>query len=103
MATTVKISPSGQVRIPKGIMEKLNIATGDYLEFDLRAGKLLVRPKKLIDADQAWFWEKDWQEAEMMAEEDIRKGRVSRVFESAEEGLAHLRKRRKALRKAGKG
>lgn len=103
MGTTVKISPSGQVRIPKGIMEKLNIESGDFLEFDLRGGELLVKPKKLIDADQAWFWTKKWQEAEMKAEEDIGKGRVSKVFGSAEEGISHLRKRRKALRKAGGG
>ena len=98
MATLVKISPSGQVRIPKEIMDKLNISSGDYLDFELSEGRLVVKAKKLIDADQAWFWEKDWQEAEREAEEDIKKGRVSKVFTSAEEGVAHLRKRTRELR-----
>jgi len=46
-------------------------------------------PKKLIDADQAWFWTRDWQTGEREAEEDIRAGRVSGPFRSA----AELKKR----------
>ncbi|MBI4823113.1 MAG: AbrB/MazE/SpoVT family DNA-binding domain-containing protein [Nitrospirae bacterium] len=100
MATVVKISPGGQVRVPKKVMEKLKISAGDYLDFDFVEGSVVVKAKKLIDADQAWFWEKEWQEAEREAEEDIKKGRLSKVFTSAEEGIAYLRKRRKELKKA---
>lgn len=97
MATTVKISPGGQVRIPKEIMERLRISSGDYLDFEFADDKLVVKAKKLIDADQAWFWTKEWQEAEKAAEEDIKKGKVSKVFSTVDEGIAHLRKRRKEL------
>ncbi len=89
------------MRIPKEIMERLNISSGDYLDFELREGAVVVKAKKLIDADQAWFWERQWQEAEREAEEDIREGRLSGVFGSAEEGIEHLRKKRKALKKKG--
>lgn len=99
---TVKVSSGGQVRIPKEIMEKLHISTGDYIDFEYRGDTVVLRAKKLIDAEQAWFWEKGWQEAERKAEEDIRQGRVSEVFESPEEGMAHLRKRRKKLRSSKK-
>ncbi|HBR21305.1 MAG TPA: AbrB family transcriptional regulator [Nitrospiraceae bacterium] len=95
MATTVKISPGGQVRIPKEVMERLRISSGDYLDFEFADDKLIVKAKKLIDADQAWFWTKEWQEAERAAEEDTKKGRVSEIFTSAEEGISYLRKRRK--------
>ena len=98
MSNIAKISPGGQVRIPKEIMERLNISTGDYIDFESKGNSVLVKAKKLIDADQAWFWEKGWQEAEREAEEDIRAGRVSKVFASAEEGVEYLRKRRKGLR-----
>lgn len=93
----VKVSPGGQVRIPKGIMERLSISTGDYLDFEFVDDKLVVKAKKLIDSDQGWFWSKEWQEAEKAAEEDIKKDRVSKAFSTAEEGIAHLRKRRKEL------
>jgi len=93
----VKVSPGGQVRIPKEVMERLSISTGDYLDFEFVDDKLVVKAKKLIDADQAWFWTKEWQEAEKIAEEDIKKGRVSKVFSSAEEGISYLKKRKKEL------
>jgi AbrB family looped-hinge helix DNA binding protein len=97
---TVKISPGGQVRIPKEIMEKLNVSAGDYLDFSFEEGNVNVRAKKLIDADQIWFWEKDWQEAERKAEKDIRDGNLSKVFTTAEDGISYLRRRRKELKKS---
>lgn len=99
---SVKVSPGGQVRIPKEVMERLRISTGDYLDFEFVDNKLVVKAKKLIDADQAWFWTKEWQEAEKQAEEDIKKGRVSKVFSTAEEGISYLRKRRKELKTSKK-
>jgi len=95
----VKVSPGGQVRVPKEVMERLRISTGDYLDFEFVEGNLIVKAKKLIDADQSWFWSKEWQEAEKAAEEDIKTRRVSRVFSTAEEGITHLRKIRKELKK----
>jgi AbrB family looped-hinge helix DNA binding protein len=99
---TVKISPGGQVRIPKEIMEKLNVSTGDYLDFSLEEGNVSVKAKKLIDADQAFFWEKEWQAAERNAEKDIEEGNLSRVFTTAEDGISYLRKRRKELKEISK-
>ena len=88
---TVKISPGGQVRIPKEIMDKLNVSTGDYLDFSLEEENVLVKAKKLIDADQIWFWEKEWQEAERKAEKDIKEGDFSEVFTTAEDGISYLK------------
>jgi len=80
-------------------MERLNVSTGDYLDFSFEEGDVIVKAKKLIDADQIWFWEKEWQEAEKKAEKDIREGNLSRVFTTAEDGISYLRKRRKELKK----
>lgn len=102
MSTIVKVSPGGQVRIPKKIMERLNISSGDYLDFELKEGTVLMKAKKLIDAEQAWFWSREWQEAEIEVEEDIKKGRISEIFSSAEDGIAHLRKRRRELNRLKK-
>lgn len=86
--------------MPKEIMDKLNVSTGDYLGFSFEEGNIILRAKKLIDADQIWFWEKDWQEAERKAEKDIREGNLSRVFTTAEDGISYLRRRRKELKKS---
>ncbi len=102
MATVVKISPGGQVRIPKEIMEKLNVSSGDYLDFSFEEDSVVVKAKKLIDADQIWFWEKDWQEAEKKAEKNIKEGNLSEVFTTAEDGISYLRKRRKELKKSSR-
>ncbi len=40
--------------------------------------------KKLIDSSQAYFWTKEWQEAEREATEDIKAGRVN-IFDTVEE------------------
>lgn len=95
----MKISSSGQIRIPKDIMERLHINTGDYLDFEYKKDVVVLKAKKLIDAEQAWFWEKGWQEAEQQAEEDIQTGRVSEVFKTPKEGIKHLKKNRKIIRK----
>lgn len=36
------------------------------------------------DRSQAWFWTKEWQEAEKQADEDIRKGRITRLSSTDE-------------------
>jgi AbrB family looped-hinge helix DNA binding protein len=96
----VKISPSGQVKIPKKIMQKLNISTGDYVDFEVAHGDVVLKPKKLINADQAWFWTKEWLESEEAAEKDIKARLVSKVFTSAEDGIAYLKKIRKKIQKS---
>ena len=44
-----------------------------------------------MNANQAYFWTKEWQEAEKEASEDIKQGRLSPVFSSAKEGVKYLR------------
>lgn len=41
-------------------------------------GAIVMRPKMLIDADQAWFWTDEWQRGEREASADISAGRVRR-------------------------
>lgn len=75
MGIAAKISPTGQVRIPKALREKLHLVVGDYLDFDADDGKLIASPKRLIEINQSWFWSKEWQEKEQEADEDIKKRR----------------------------
>ena len=49
----------------------------------------MLTPKRLVDKDQAYYWSRQWQDAEREAEEDIRAGRV-KEFASVEELLRDL-------------
>ncbi len=50
---------------------------------------VLKRPKH-VPKDQEWFWSEQWQKGEREVNEDIRQGRVSRAFDTAEELIADL-------------
>ena len=86
----VKITRNYQVSIPKEIRDHLGIEEGDLIEMIEQEGHIVMVPKRLIDADQAWFWTKEWQEKEREADEDIRAGRVSGPFKSVDDLMKHL-------------
>ena len=73
---TTKISVKKQITIPQRIFSELNLNIGDYLEANVKAGKIILTPKKLISKDQEWFWTTEWQVKERGASEDIKKGRI---------------------------
>jgi len=91
MPSIMKISPQGQIRIPKKIMASLGMEEGDYVEVGVEKRQIILKPRKLIDPSQGWYWTKEWQKIESSADEDIEKGRVSAKFKSAEEGIKWLK------------
>jgi AbrB family looped-hinge helix DNA binding protein len=90
------IRGKGQVTIPASIRRAVHLEEGDPIEVELVADGILLRPCKVIDPTQAWFWTPEWQAKEREADEDIAAGRVER-FESDEEFLAALDARMKPL------
>jgi len=83
------VRAKGQVTIPAHIRQAARLEEGDPVEVELVDGGILLRPMKMIDASQAWFWTPEWQEGERRADADIAAGRGMR-FESDEEFLAYL-------------
>lgn len=79
----------GQITIPSEIRKAARLEEGDPVEVELVEGGILLRPLKLIDATQAWFWQPEWQAGEREAAADLAAGR-SRVFESSEAFLGSL-------------
>ena len=47
------------------------------------------RPERPVDASQAYFWTREWQEEEREADEDETAGRVKK-FASAEDAVKYL-------------
>ncbi|MBI4382293.1 MAG: AbrB/MazE/SpoVT family DNA-binding domain-containing protein [candidate division NC10 bacterium] len=79
----VKIGVSRQVVIPKNVHDQLGLAPGDYLEVEVRAGKVVLTPKTLVD--------KRIEKRLAEALEDFRKGRTYGPFDSAREAIRFLR------------
>jgi len=80
---------NGQVTLPASIRRKARLEEGDIFEVQMRDDEIILRPQKLIDASQAWFWTEEWQKGEREADEDIKAGRVKR-FATVDELIADL-------------
>jgi len=87
----MKISPQGQIRIPKKIMQSLGILKGDYFEMDVEEDQIVLKPRKLIDPSQGWYWTKEWQKMEVEVDEEIEKDQLSPKFQTADEGKKWLK------------
>lgn len=85
-----KITRNFQVSIPKAVRDRLHLEEGDFVEVEERDGEIVMVPKKLIDAGQAWFWSREWQKGEREVDEDVRAGRVSGRFRNVEEIKKHF-------------
>jgi len=91
MSSIMKISPQGQIRIPNKIMQTLGILKGDYVEVDIEQNQIVLKPRKLIDPSQGWYWTKDWQKMEAAVEDEIKNDQLSPEFQTAGEGLKWLK------------
>lgn len=91
-----KVRAKGQVTIPAEIRQAARLEEGDPVEVEIVEDGILLRPMKMIDASQAWFWTPEWQAGERQADAEIAAGLGER-FESDEEFLAALRARMKPL------
>jgi len=90
MGTLTKLTSGGQITLPKEIRTRTNMQPGDFVEVRLdEEGQIILTPKKLVDAGQAYFWTEEWQKAERKADEDIKAGRVKR-FKSAADAVKYL-------------
>jgi AbrB family looped-hinge helix DNA binding protein len=92
MPTIMKISPQGQIRIPGKVMARLGIEKGDYIEVDVEESHIVLKPRKLIDPSQGWYWTKEWQEMEAEVDDELEKDELSPKFKSAGEGIKWLKK-----------
>lgn len=89
MAVTTVLRARGQITIPRAIRTALRLEENDPLEIEVTDDGILLRPCKLIDASQAWFWTPEWQEGERQASAELAAG-LGTVYESGEEFLAAL-------------
>jgi AbrB family looped-hinge helix DNA binding protein len=93
MARTT-LRAKGQLTLPEEIRAAARLEEGDILDAEIITEGILLRPRKVIDATQAWFWTPGWQQGEREADADLAAGRAE-TFTSGDEFLGALRSRAK--------
>jgi len=74
-----KLSQNYQIALPIQIVKMLHLMANDYLDITVKDKKIILEPKALIPKDQAYFYTPEWQKEELEAEQDIKKGRVTKT------------------------
>ena len=87
--TIVKVQKNKNITLPMWLISRFRVGVGDFVRLEETKDGVLMKPAKLIDPSQAYFWTKEWQAGEREAEADIRKGRVKR-FKSVKELMTDL-------------
>jgi len=85
---------NGLLTLPEEIRKAARLEEGDLLDAEITADGILLRPQKVIDATQAWFWTAEWQAGEREADTQQAAG-LGETFASGEEFLEALRLRAK--------
>ena len=91
LATKIQILRNGQITLPRKTRDVLKIKEGDFLHHEIQDNKIILTPQKLIDADQLWFWTREWQEGEKAADEDIKNGNTIGPFDNVKDALNALK------------
>ena len=89
--TVVKLQRNKNITLPTWLIRRFRVGVGDFIRLEETKQGVVLKPTKLIDPSQAYFWSKDWQTGEHEAEKDIRRGRVKK-FKSVKELMHDLRK-----------
>jgi AbrB family looped-hinge helix DNA binding protein len=95
----VKIQRKGQMTLPSVVRAAIGLADGDLVDVKVSGGRIIVTPTLVVDRSQFPVADDDYTPEQrrlvdaQLAEglEDIRKGRVSPKFNTAEEMLASLK------------
>ena len=85
----VKLQKNKNITLPMWLIRRFRIATGDFVRLQETREGILLKPGKLIDPSQAYFWTKEWQQGEREVEEERRQGKVKR-FRSMKELVKDL-------------
>ena len=79
---TIHLGAKHQVTLPKQIVQRAHLVTGDPLEVVVEDDQIILRPLVPIPREQAYFWSRGWQAGEREADEDRKAGRTHGPFQS---------------------
>jgi len=92
----IQMRQRGQITLPFEIRKILGLEEGVCFVAEINEEGILLKPilgnaSRQIPKEERWFWTEKWQKKEKEADEAIRIGRISQIFETAEEAIASLR------------
>jgi AbrB family looped-hinge helix DNA binding protein len=87
----MKIRKNYQVTIPRDLRDRFNLSEGDYVEVETRNGTIVLKPVKVIQPDQEYFYTKQWQEKETEVDDEIRRGDIVGPFDNVKDALKALK------------
>lgn len=87
----VRLGKRSVLTLGADLTRELKLTDGDLLELCVQDGKIILEPKKVIPADQEWFWTEEWQTGEREAQAEIDAGFTKHV-NSARELMEELMK-----------
>lgn len=73
--TYCELKDRSQVTIPKYLIKKLNLQTGDLIEVKESDGVIYLIPSIVLPKDQAWFFSEKWQEEEKQVTKELKQGK----------------------------
>lgn len=85
----VRLGKRTVITLGAEVKRELRLTDGDVFELYVEDGRIILDPKKLIPADQQWFWTDEWQAGEREAQAEIEAGKVKH-FDSMQEFLTDL-------------
>jgi antitoxin MazE len=74
MLISLKRNP--QITIPKSIVEKLKLKSGDNFTIEVENDEIKLKPVLIIDRTQAWYWSEEWQDKIREADLELRNGKA---------------------------
>ena len=74
-----KLGKNYQIALPREVVKNLHLHVNDYLDIKVKENKIIMEPQIVIPKDQAYFYTPEWQKEEAEAQEDIKKGRVTKT------------------------
>lgn len=90
-ADIVRVREKGQITLPAAVRRAAHIQVGTVVEVSVTdTGAVILSPKVLVDAADAWYWAPEWQAGEREVDAEIARGDPGRVYSTDKEFLASL-------------
>jgi len=86
--TYCELKERSQVTIPKYLVKKLNLQSGDMLEVKESNGVIYLIPSVVLPKDQAWFFSEKWQTEEKQVTKELKEGKA--ILISKKEDLTKI-------------
>ena len=88
----IKITSNGTITLPAQIRKALGLKPGDFVNAELERGHVVLKPTKIIDAEDAWFYSKTWQKGEAEVDKELAKGEIMGPFSTLDDLFKELDK-----------